>query len=284
MQKAIDMISPKGVEADIVCDRFSEEGWVRTSVHAPSETRLAIYVNQRELVTILCTPTKLNCLAAGYLYSEGIISSLDDMLSMRVCEDESLAEVMLSNPEYELPTVRTLTSGCGGGATFKTRGEKVDSDLSIEPARVFSLMKKLQEQMELYRLSGGVHTSALADSDGLIVVTEDIGRHNTLDKIQGECLLRGLPTKDRLLIITGRVSSEMLLKAAKMQSPIVVSRHTPTGSAISLARELDITLVGNVRGSRFSVFSHPERLGRSTNEAPQPGRTETARAQQNQTR
>jgi FdhD protein len=284
MQKAIDIADPKGVEADIVCDRFSEEGWVRTSVHAPSETRLAIYVNQRELVTILCTPTKLNCLAAGYLYSEGIISGLEDILSMRVCEDENLADIMLSNPEFELPTVRTLTSGCGGGATFKTRGEKVDSDFSMEPARVFSLMRLLQKQMELYRLSGGVHTSALADSGNLIVVAEDIGRHNTLDKIQGECLLRRLPTRDRLLIITGRVSSEMLLKAAKMQTPIVVSRHTPTESAISLARDLGITLVGNVRGNRFSVFSHPERLGRSTEEARYAGPTKTGRAQQNPTR
>lgn len=118
--------------------------------------------------------------------------------------------------------------------------------------------------MELYRLSGGVHTSALSDNKNLLVVAEDIGRHNTLDKIHGECLLRGLSTKDRLLLTTGRVSLEMLLKTARMQAPVVVSRHSPTEGAISLARDLGITLVGHVRGRRLLVYTHPERLGCST--------------------
>lgn len=262
MQESNDnMTDLKGAEPAVTCDRFSEEGWVRTAVHAPSEIKLTIQVNHRELVTIMCSPTKLNCLVVGFLYAEGIISGLSDVLSMRICDDETLADVLLADTERELPVLRTLTSGCGGGATFKIRGERVISTLSIAPAQLFSLMKQLQEKMELYRLSGGVHTSALSDGRNLIVVTDDIGRHNTLDKIQGECLLRNLPTKDRIIVTTGRVSSEMLLKAAKMQAPVVVSRHTPTGSAISLARELNITLVGHVRGGRLWVYSHPDRLG-----------------------
>jgi len=250
----------KGVAPDVAFDRFAAEGWGRTSGHLPSEMALAIYVNRQELVTILCTPTKLNYLVLGFLYAEGIISGIGDVASMRVCEEESLADVMLSNPEYELPTKRTLTSGCGGGATFKIQGQKVDSDLVATPKEVLSLMKQLQEQMVLYRLCGGVHASALSDTKNLLVVAEDIGRHNTLDKIQGECLLKGLQTRDRLLLSTGRISTEMLLKAAKMQVPLVVSRHSPTGSAASLARDLGITLVGHARGSRLSVYSHPERL------------------------
>ncbi len=265
MQEAIGVSEMKGVAADIVCDRFSDEGWVRTSVHAPSEMELILYVNRQELVTILCTPTKLNCLVIGFLYAEGIISDIGEVTIMRVCEDESVADVRLSNAEYELPTQRTLTSGCGGGAVFKTQGQRVDSGLVVTPTEVLSLMKQLQEQMELYRLSGGVHTSALSDTKNLIVVAEDIGRHNTLDKIQGECLLRGISTRDRLLLSTGRVSSEMLLKAAKMQAPVVVSRHSPTGRAVSLARDLGIALVGYARGSRLWVYSHPERLGCPTN-------------------
>jgi FdhD protein len=173
--------------------------------------------------------------------------------------------VMLSNPEYELPTQRTLTSGCGGGTTFKTQGQRVDSDLVVTPKEVLALMKQLQKQMDMYRLCGGVHTSALSDTKNLLVMAEDIGRHNTLDKIQGECLLSGLSTRDRLLLCTGRVSSEMMLKAAKMQAPVIVSRHSPTESAVSIARELGIALVGHARGSNLSVYSHVERLGSSIN-------------------
>ena len=264
MQEAIGESAMKGVTPDTLCYRFSDEGWLRTSVNVPSETELTISVNGQELVTILCTPTKLNCLVLGFLYAEGIISGVGDVASMRVCDEESLADVRLSNPEYKLPTLRKLTSGCGGGVAFITQGQRVNSGLVVTPTEVLSLMKQFQEQMELYRLCGGVHTSALSDTKNLLVVAEDIGRHNTLDKIQGECLLRGLSIRDGLLLTTGRVSSEMLLKAAKMQAPVVVSRTSPTGRAISLARDLGIALVGYARGSRLSVYSHPERLGRST--------------------
>jgi FdhD protein len=260
-QETMGKLDLKGVAPDVVFECFSGEEWGRASSHLPSEMALAISVNRQELVTILCTPTKLNYLVLGFLYAEGIISGIGDVASMRVCEEESLADVILSNPEYELPKHRTLTSGCGGGVTFKTKGKRVDTDLVATPKEVLSLMNQLQEQMELYRLCGGVHASALANTKNLLVVAEDIGRHNTLDKIQGECLSRELPTRDRLLLSTGRLSSEMLLKAAKMQVPVVVSRHSPTGSAVSLARDLGITLVGHARGGRLSVYSHPERLG-----------------------
>lgn len=262
-QEEID-VHDTGVAIDIVCDRFTDEGWIRTPVHVPNEVEITLYINRKELVTILCTPSKINYLILGFLYGEGIISSIDDVLLMRVCEEEAVADVRLQNPEIELPTKRTLTSGCGSGSMFKIDGQRVDSSFVASPTEVLSLMKQLLEQMELYKLSGGVHTSALADTKNLLVVAEDIGRHNTLDKINGECLGRGLSTKDKLLLCTGRVSSEMLLKTAKMQVPIVVSRHSPTGRAVSLARDLGITLVGHAKGGRLTVYSHPERLGCST--------------------
>src|SRR4030042_2208971 len=121
MQEANDISDVKGVVADIVCDRFSDEGWVRTSVYAPVEMQLTVHINRQELVSILCTPTQVKCLILGFLYTEGIISGINDVASMRVCEDDSLVDVMLSNLEYKLPTLRTLTSGCGGGAIFKTQ-------------------------------------------------------------------------------------------------------------------------------------------------------------------
>ncbi len=262
MPEAIGGSEMKSVAAEVACERFSDEGWARTSLYVPREMELIIYVNKKALVTILCTPIKLNYLVIGYLYAEGIISDIGDVASLRVNEDESLADVRLTNPGYELPTLRKL--GCSGSSVFKTQGQKVDSNLVVTPSEILSLMKRLQEQMELYRLSGGVHTSALSDTGNLLVVAEDIGRHNTLNKIQGECLLRGISTTGRIMLITGRISSEMLLKAAKMRVPIVVSRHAPTVNAISLAHDMDITLVGHARDRRLQVYSHPERFCRST--------------------
>lgn len=260
-QQAIDGLEQKSVAVEIVCHRFSDEGWVKSSAHVPNEQEIVLYVNQKELVTILSTPTKLKHLVLGFLYGEGIISSIDDVLMLRMCDNESTADVRLKNTEAILPTKRTLTSGCGGGSMFETHRQKVDSGLVASPTEVLSLMKKFLEKMELYRLSGGVHTSALADNKDLLVVAEDIGRHNTLDKIQGECLMMGISTKDRLILTTGRISSEMLLKVAKMQAPVVVSRHSPTWRAVRLAHDLGITLVGHARGGRLQVYSHPERLG-----------------------
>jgi FdhD protein len=258
--KTNDELRAMGIVPDISCDFFSDGSWLKTSVPVPGEMSLTIYINGQELVTILCTPTKLTPLVLGFLYSEGIIKSVKDVASMRVCEEESLADVKLNTSDVKLPAKRTLTSGCGGGVALKSQAQKVCSDLVVTPTEVLSLMKRLNEQSALYRVSGGVHTSALADTNNLLVVAEDIGRHNTLDRIQGECLLRGLTTKDRLLLSTGRLSSEMVLKAANMDIPVVVSRSSPTERAILIAGDLGITVVGYARASRLSVYAHPERI------------------------
>jgi FdhD protein len=221
---------------------------------------LTIYIDGEELVTILCTPTKLTNLVLGFLHSEGIIAGKEDLLTMRVCEDDSLADIRLKKSGYRPPERRILTSGCGGGVSFKQEGKKVDSSIVVAPEEVISLMKQLNQRAELYRFCGGVHTSALADTDGLKVIAEDIGRHNTLDKIMGECIMSGLETRDKLLLTTGRISSEMLSKALTMETPIVVSRSSPTDRAVSLARELGITIIGYVRGNRLTAYSHEERL------------------------
>jgi len=259
-----DVLDTPSVQAniDVECERFADGAWVSTIAPLPNELKLTIYVNKLELVTVLCSPTKLNNLVLGFLYSEGIIACLDDILWMRTCEEENVSDVRLVKPEFTVPAHRTLTPGCGGGATFTSEGQRVESELVIAPTEVLALSRQLLEQMELYKVSGGVHTSAIADQHNLLVVAEDIGRHNTLDKIQGECLMRELDTKDKILLSTGRISSEMLIKAAKMQAPVIVSRHSPTGSAVLLARDLGITLVGQARAGSLRVYSHPERLGR----------------------
>ncbi len=260
MEHTLDDSLIKGAVPDIIYTRFSAGKEERLSASVPGEMALTIYIDSEELVTLLCTPVKLPQLVLGFLYSEGVIAGKDGVAGMRVCEEESLADVRLVEPGYKPPERRTISSGCGGGITFSPERQRVESDLVVSPGVVLSLMKQLNERAELHRLCGGVHTSALGDTNDLNVVAEDIGRHNTLDKIMGECLMLEMPTTDGILLTTGRISSEMLSKAARMETPVVVSRSSPTDKSISLARELGITLIGYVRGNRISVYTHEERV------------------------
>jgi len=226
------------------------------------EVPVTVYVNGQELVTLLCTPHNLRYLALGFLYLEGIILGLDEVALLRVCDEEEMIEVRLTH-DVELPTRRVLTSGCGGGTTFadlSTQTNQVDSTLSVTPSQILGLMQRLHSEAELYRTAGGVHTSALSDGEKLLIVSSDVGRHNTLDKIQGQCLLEGIDTRDRILLTTGRLSAEMLNKAAKMQVPILISRTSPTDLAVEMAKAWGITLIGYARGEQFHVYSGEERV------------------------
>jgi FdhD protein len=258
MAKVADR-APKGATPEVSCHLFSEEGWRQEKVAVPGEMALTIFINGQEIATILCTPTRLTHLVLGFLHSEGIISSLKEVASLRVCEDEPIADVRLTG-EYTAPDKRTLTSGCGSGVSFNTEVPEVVSELVVAPEEVLALMKQLYHRQELFQLGGGIHSSALCDREQVLAMAEDIGRHNTLDKIAGECLMRGLPTRDGILLTTGRLSSEMLLKAARMQAPVVVSRGSPTKRAIALGLELGITVIGYARGNRLSVFAHKRRV------------------------
>jgi FdhD protein len=257
------IILSQGVAPDIVCYKYIDGQWRSLSLTVPKETALTIYINDQELVTILCTPVKLNCLVLGYLLSEGIIRNLKDVVSMRVCEDDATADVKLAKADFALPQKKMLTSGCGGGVSFVTdlEGFKSKSAISLSPENVLLLMKQMMQEAELYNLTGGIHTSAISDGKTLLAAAEDIGRHNTLDKIIGECLLRKISTSDKIMLTSGRVSSEMMKKAAKMQAPVVVSLTSPTERAVLMARELEITLAGYARGNHLTVYSRPERLG-----------------------
>jgi len=257
----MDDLSAQGIAPDVSCNFYNGDGWRRDAVAVPREIALPIYINGREVATILCTPTRLNQLVLGFLYSEGIIAGLSDVATMRICEeDEPIADVRLTDAEFIPPERRTLTSGCGGGVTFNIPVEKVVSDLVVTPEEILSLMKQLYQRQDLFQYGGGMHASALCDRQRILMLAEDIGRHNTLDKIMGECLMRKLSTQDCILLTTGRIPSDMLLKVTRMQVPIVASRGTPTDRAVSLGSELGVTIIGYARDKRLSVFSGEERV------------------------
>lgn len=246
--------------------RFRDETGVEVEDAVIGEIRFSIFVDGQELVTLMCSPWKLAQLVLGFLYLEGLIEGVDDVAMLRICVEDRLAEVRLAGRPFEMPARRILTSGCSGGTSFGKYLDSLDqfrltSDGRIAPGQVYRLMRQLYERASLYQQSGGVHTSILADPDGPVVVAEDIGRHNTLDKIQGECLLRGIPTAGRLILTSGRISSEMLLKAAVMGVPIVGSRTSPTNLALTLAERLNVTTIGYIRQGSMIVYTHPWRVG-----------------------
>jgi len=221
------------------------------------EQPLVIYVNSQKFVTLLCSPLKLDCLVVGYLWLEKVIVSLDEIRHLDVSEVDGRADVVLAH-EVELPTERILTSGCGGGITFRIDPRlfpQIRSSLRVRPGQLFERMKDLFAAAVHYRSSRGIHGAALSDTDRLLIVTEDVGRHNAVDKIMGEALLKGIPTTDQILLSTGRISSEMLLKAARMGVPLVASRTSPTEMAVGLAEQLGITVVGYLRPESLNVYA-----------------------------
>ncbi len=232
------------------------------------EAPVTIYLNGSELVTLLCSPEKLEYLALGFLRSEGLLSGIEDLEMIRVRKEEGLVEVELKEGAglaEKLYGKRTVTSGCGKGTVFfsaldSLRSSPLTGKMQISPEKVLDLMGSLQDKAELYKTTGGVHSAALADRKKILYFCEDIGRHNAIDKIVGQCLREGTATEDKIIVSSGRLSSEILLKAAKLKIQLLISRAAPTNLCIELAENLNITLVGFARGKRCNIYTHPWRI------------------------
>jgi FdhD protein len=221
------------------------------------EQPLTVSVNGERFLTLLCSPVKLEALVVGYLWMEKVIAGLEDITRLEVSVVDGRVDVTLAHP-VTLPTERILTSGCGGGITFRIDHRlfpRLTSSLRVRPEQLAAGMKELFAAAVHYRTSRGIHGAALTDGETLLVVAEDVGRPNAVDKVKGEALLKGLPTRDLILMSTGRISSEMLLKAARMEVPIVASRTSPTEMAVALAEQLGITVCGYVRPDGLNLYA-----------------------------
>jgi FdhD protein len=253
-----------------------------------AEMPWVLYVEKREWATLMCSPLGLHQLTLGFLLSVGVIGGLEDVWQLTVYLDENRVykyfpdaglngelavqtcaeavgsiDVRLRHPAPARPERRTLASDCGGGVSFEELAggrPPLQSGRQITAAQISLLMRQLNEAATLYRNSRGVHTSALSDGERLLVQVEDVGRYNTLDKIRGACMLEGIATQDRILISSGRISTEMLIKARNMEVPVVISRTSPTVMSIRLARTWDMTLIGYVRGRQLRVYTGAERV------------------------
>lgn len=231
-----------------------------------NEKPLTVFLNEKEIVTLLATPDNLEELAIGFIYSEGFLKKREDLISYKL-EEKGIIHIKQKGDSIseKLFSKRTITSGCGRGTVFYSVTDslgvkKIKSNLSISPSLVYRLMKEMQEHSHLFKNTGGAHTCAIADRDGIIFCREDIGRHNAIDKILGKCFLEGISLEDKILISSGRISSEITIKAAKRSIPIIISRAAPTSLSIEVAKKLEITLIGFVRGNKMNVYSKPQRI------------------------
>jgi len=236
--------------------------WEHLDAEVIVETPVSLTVNGEVWLTFMCTPTDLEAMGVGFLFNEGIIRTADELADVRLCASGDNIDIWLQRT-IKKPERWSRTSGCTGGMT------SVDSYAPSQPIAdgdgltangVGYLIGLLSESQSLYRSSGGVHTSALSDGYRLCVVEEDIGRHNTLDKIAGRCLIDGINPDKRIILTTGRISSEMMQKSSRMNASIVVSRTSPSSLSIEMARNWGITLIGYARRNRFNIYSHPERI------------------------
>jgi FdhD protein len=232
------------------------------------ELPLTILLNGRELVTLLCSPANLKYLAIGFLLSEGLLHSRNDI--KRIIDDGKRGIVRVEtvtdlNGEEEQVFKRIITPGCGRGAAFYSAADavgmnEVKSDLQVNGAEILELMSHFQQRSETYRSTGGVHSAALCDKKNLNVFSEDIGRHNAIDKIFGQCIWEGISTNNQIILTSGRISSEIVIKIARNNVPVLASKSAPTDTAVKLADLLGITLIGFVRGMRMNVYSHHQRI------------------------
>ncbi|AEI38772.1 formate dehydrogenase accessory sulfurtransferase FdhD [Paenibacillus mucilaginosus] len=232
------------------------------------ETPLTVRVNGEEFATVVCSPGDLEDFVVGFLASEGVLRLHSEITSLQLDPWKGFAYVELQNPlpaRQRDQSKRFIGSCCGKSRQFYFQSDArtartVLSRHTVTPDQCLALMALLQEGSDVFRSTGGVHNAALCSTDALLVRRSDIGRHNALDKLFGHSLRQGLPLHDKLLAFSGRVSSEVLLKAAKMGIGLLLSKSAPTDLALNLADDLGITVIGFIRGSSFNVYSHPERV------------------------
>ena len=228
----------------------------------PPERAITLIVDGEELATVACSPHRVLALALGFMRVEDIVQTADDVLLMEVCDEETVVKIRLGPTALRVPhdRKRILTSGCGRGVTFSLDVVPVEGGMSVRPEQLMAWMDELLERAESYKEHGGMHTAGLFGPGGLEIWVEDIGRHNTVDRIAGEALLRDVPTAGKAILTSGRISSEMLVKCSRLGAGIAASRTSPTELAVSLAQEAGIAVCGYVRRDQLRIFHDPGRL------------------------
>jgi len=223
------------------------------------EHLLKIYVNKKRFLSITCSPENLEYLVFGLLFSDGLIKDKSEVRSLNVKNGCCYAEVKEDRSLSHHQRIRS--SGCGNAFFTPPKMEKVSAPFfTVSPETILNLTKDLEKISQTYHSTGGVHSAALADQERIVLFSEDIGRHNAVDKVIGEALVKGINPADKIFLTSGRISSEIVSKIARANGSVIVSKSAPTNWAVKLARFYQMTLIGFARGKRFNLYTHPERV------------------------
>jgi len=238
-------------------------------IEAIRETPLTIILNGREVVTLLCSARHPRRLAVGFLKSDGLLTSPDQLAGVDIDDDGAriTAHVTVRHDPWAggRDIRRSITSGCGKGTSFDHNVEtasrrRIAADLRVTPAQILALAAELKARSTLYGRTRGCHNASLCTPSEMLIFREDIGRHNAIDMIAGECFLEGIGTADKLIVSTGRVASEILLKCVRIGAPVLASTAVATSFSVELARRVGLTLIGNVTAEGFWIYNDPGRI------------------------
>lgn len=232
------------------------------------EVPFTIFLNREEIATLLCSPGELRYLVIGFLATSGIIKGVDDIKALEIDHENGIARVMVNGMRKVLekgPSKRIIGSGCGKAILFYELGDTVGllpvlANIKVRSLEITGLMKIFNRSSSLFLKTGCVHSCAVCKDGVIIRLDNDIGRHNALDKVMGYCLVEGIPLDDKLILTSGRISSEVVIKAARCGVPLIASRCAVTDLSIKLGERIGVTLIGFIRGTKMNIYTHPERV------------------------
>lgn len=255
--------APK-LTVEVAAQRFYRDKLESAVISLARESPYTLFVNDREVLSIATLPTHLKELFIGFLVSEGVLVRPEEILECGVDHSARIVRVDVDVPEDRLAGLQKkgmLTSGCAGGVIFSVEAaaappQRVRKRLKVSVSTIIQRMKELDLYPGLYSVTRGVHASSVADAERTLAILEDLGRHNAVDKIVGHCFLNQIETSDKFLLSTGRITSEVLIKAARSNFPVIISRSSASSVAIATARQQQIDVATYVRAGRFNYFSH----------------------------
>lgn len=234
--------------------------------HIAGEQPLTIYVNKKEIVTLMTLGTQPEALVLGYLKNQGFLDKISEIVSVQVdWESESAAVITHNKHDWdEKLSKRTVTSGCGQGTVFGNMMEQLENikfeNISLKQSTLYALLKNINKENEVYKRAGGVHGCALCHDDKQIIFVEDVGRHNAVDTICGLMWLNEISGTDKTFYTTGRLTSEMVIKVAQMGVPNILSRSGITQMGLSIAQQLGVTLIARAKGKHFLIYNGSENI------------------------